>query len=160
MNLEPANKWLTLLANMAVLAGIVFLALEVRQSNHIAIAATEMSVWDKYVSLNRMALENDGVAALLVKAADRDAEFSPEEKEKMWAYLYCFFNTWYSVETAYDNGMTTDITFDIVRNDIESLLGFYPAFRLFMQQALDEYPAVANTQILTEMRRAVENSVP
>lgn len=44
MNLEPANKWLTLLANMAVLAGIVFLALEVPQSNHIAIAATEMSV--------------------------------------------------------------------------------------------------------------------
>ena len=83
MNPEPANKWLTLLANVAVLAGIVFLALEVRQSNHIAIAATEMSVWDKYVSLNRMALENDGVAALLVKAADRDAEFSPEEKEKM-----------------------------------------------------------------------------
>ena len=56
--------------------------------------------------------------------------------------------------------MTTDITFDIVRNDIESFLGFYPAFRPFIQQALDEYPAVANTQILTEMRRAVENSVP
>jgi hypothetical protein len=32
MNLDNLNKWLTLLANLGVMAGVIFLAIEVRQN--------------------------------------------------------------------------------------------------------------------------------
>lgn len=39
MNLDNLNKWLTLVANIGVLAGIAFLAIELQQSNKIAISS-------------------------------------------------------------------------------------------------------------------------
>jgi hypothetical protein len=40
MNLDNFNKWLTLTANVGVLAGIVFLAVEIQQSRQATVAAT------------------------------------------------------------------------------------------------------------------------
>ena len=40
MNFERLNSWLTLVANMGVIAGIIFLALEIDQSNRQARSAT------------------------------------------------------------------------------------------------------------------------
>jgi len=160
LNTEPANRWLTLLANLGVLAGIVFLALEVRQANRIAIATTEMSVWGTYVSLNQMAVENDGIAALLVKARNPDAEFAPEESEKLAAYLYSFIDTWYSIEVAYDNGMVADTTFSVIRADIRNLLHSYPALHPIMRNYLNEYPEAKDLHYYSEIRRAVDVSTP
>lgn len=36
MNTDSVNKWLTLAANIGVLAGIIFLSIEIRQTNRIA----------------------------------------------------------------------------------------------------------------------------
>ena len=40
MNIERLNSWLTLIANIGVIAGIIFLALEIDQSNREARSAT------------------------------------------------------------------------------------------------------------------------
>ena len=40
MKLTKLNDWLTLAANIGVIAGIVFLAMEINQSNKVTIAAT------------------------------------------------------------------------------------------------------------------------
>ena len=160
LNTEPVNRWLTLLANVGVLAGIVFLALEVRQSNRIAIATTELSVWGTYVSLNQMSLEYEGMAALLVKAGNSDAEFTPEEGEKLAGYLYSFINAWYSIEVANDNGMVSDSTFSIIRADIRNLLDWYPALRPIMREYLNGYPELKDLYYYSEMRRAVDEATP
>ena len=72
---------------MAVLVGKVLLALEVQQANRIAITTTELETRQSYISLNEFVLTNDGVANLLAKAAQSDAEFTDAESEK--AYAYC-----------------------------------------------------------------------
>ena len=100
MHIERIDKWFTLLANLGVLIGIVFLVVEVRQSNRIAVATTEISVRDQYRSHNELVLANDAIAELLVKAADADAEFSEVETEKLYAFLYGYINTWKSIEIA------------------------------------------------------------
>ena len=43
MNLEKLNIWLSLVANFGVLVGIIFLAVEINQSNKATIAATYQS---------------------------------------------------------------------------------------------------------------------
>ena len=160
LNTEAANRWLALFANVSVLAGIVFLALEVRQANRIAIASTEMSVWGTYVSLNQMPLENEGVAALLVKASDRNAEFTSEENEKLASYLYSFIDTWYAIEIAYDNGMVSDTTEAVVRADIRNLLHSYPALGPLMRDFLNLYPEAEGLRYFAEIRQAVDESTP
>ena len=65
MDTEKLNKWVSLLANIGVLAGIVFLGLEIRQSNRIAMASAELSIRDHYFAHNQMVVTDDRVAELL-----------------------------------------------------------------------------------------------
>lgn len=44
MNLDSINKWLTLIANMGVLAGVIFLVFELQQNNVIAKAETRSEI--------------------------------------------------------------------------------------------------------------------
>jgi hypothetical protein len=158
LDTNNVNKWLTLLANIGVLVGIVFLVLEIQQSNRIALATTEMSVWDKHQSLNEIVLADDNVAELLVKASTPNVELSAVDREKLSAYLYVSINTWLAIEVAYSNGMLTRTSFDDIRGDIDGILHYYPAMRPIMQEAVGDYPLKVHTHVYTEMRKALEES--
>jgi len=54
MNLDNLNRWLTLLANLGVLAGIVFLAFEIQQNNTIAKAQTRSEISRFQIENTRM----------------------------------------------------------------------------------------------------------
>jgi hypothetical protein len=127
--------------------GIVFLAVEVRQSNRIAIATTEISVRDQFRANNEMVLANDAIADLLVKAADANAEFSDAEIEKLYAYLFVFINAWKSIEIAYENGLLPRATFDVVLDDIRVVLDEYPALRPVARSWIDSYQSEADSKV-------------
>ncbi len=156
MHTERVNQWLTLLANLGVLVGIVFLAAEVRQSNRIAIATTEISVRDQFRSNNELVLANDAIAELLVKAADANAEFSYAETEQLYAYLFILINTWKSIEIANENGMLPRATFDVVFDDIHVVLQDYPALRPIARSWVVSYPSEADSKLYAAIRAEVE----
>jgi len=153
---ERVNNWLTLFANLGVLVGIVFLAVEVRQSNRIAVATTEISVREQFRSNNEAVLANDAIAELLVKAADVNAELSDVETEKLFAYLFASINTWKSIEIAYENGMLPRATFDVVLDDIRAVLQDYPAVRPLAQSWIDSYQSEADSKIYAAIRAELE----
>ncbi len=157
MHTERINTWLTLCANIGVLVGIIFLAVEVRQSNSIAIATTEISVREQFRSNNEMVLTNDAVAELLAKAADVNAEFSDVETEKLYAYMFVYINTWKSIEIAYENGMLPRATFDVVLDDIREILLGYPAVRPVAQWWIDSYQSEADSKLYAAVRAELES---
>ena len=50
MNLDKLNQFLTLLANLGVIAGIVFLAMEVQQNTSMMEAQTRDAMTDKLIN--------------------------------------------------------------------------------------------------------------
>ena len=54
MDFEKLNRWLTLLANIGVLAGIVFLAIEINQNTNIMKAQTRGAVTQSILTLLEM----------------------------------------------------------------------------------------------------------
>jgi hypothetical protein len=158
LHTERINKWLTLFANLGVLVGIVFLAVEVRQSNRIAIAATEISVRDQFNSINEQILANDGLAELLVKATDVEAVFSAVETEKLWAYMYLSINTWMGIEIAYQNGMLPRSTFDEALDDIRVVLQDYPALQRIAREHMALYLSKSDSDVFLAMRKNSKNS--
>ena len=153
---EHVTKWLTLLANIGVLVGIIFLALEIRQSNRIAIATTEISIREQWVAHNEIVLTNNSVAELLVKAADPDAEFSAVEIQKLWAFLYVNINTWLAIEIAYEQGMLPHATFESALDDIRGVLQRFPALHPLVREIIDNSPSGADSHVYTAMRQALE----
>ena len=51
MNPDHLNKWLTLAANICVIAGIVFLGVEIRQNTDATQASVEQSMMETDISL-------------------------------------------------------------------------------------------------------------
>jgi len=157
LHTERINKWLTLFANFGVLIGIIFLAVEVRQSNRIAVAATEISIRSQFSSIHELVLANDAVAELLAKAEDANAEFSAVETEKLWAFLYGYINTWMGIEIAYENGMLPRSTFDEALDDIRIVLQDYPALQPLALEHVASYPSKAGSDVSKVMRESSEN---
>ena len=66
MNSEKLNSWLGVLANIGVLVGIVFLAIEVRHSSNAVSAQMADSVADGFIALNITTITDPAVARINV----------------------------------------------------------------------------------------------
>ena len=158
MDADSVNKWLTLLANIGVLVGIIFLALEIQQSNRIALATTEISVRSQYKTNNELILANDAVAELLVKAYDANAEFSDAEIEKLYAFWFAHINTWMSIEIAYKNGLLPRATFELAIEDVPSILLSYPALQPIARDSVATFRSGADSQVHAAIREVLEDA--
>jgi hypothetical protein len=86
MDSERVNKWLTLGANIGVIVGIVFLALEIRQNSELArlqFADDRRNTWQQ----GEMAVFGDSIAAVWEKSVSDPASLSLAEARMLDAYL-------------------------------------------------------------------------
>ena len=146
---------MTLLANIGVLAGLIFLALEIRQSNRIAIATAEMSIRDYYFAINELSATDVRMAELLARARDANAQFTPTEVEQLDGYVFMNLNTWRAIEIAYSNGLLPQETFESIESEAIGLLQEWPGLRPIMQGAAD-YSSEPDVRYSTQaLRRAL-----
>ena len=74
MNSSKINDWLTLIANIAVVGGIVFLAIEISQNNELLRSESRQTLVANDVTSLIANIENADVFAKLVSAGELSAE--------------------------------------------------------------------------------------
>lgn len=95
MNMDKLNQWLTLVANVGVVVGIVFLAFEIRHnSNELATQIAMNGHQIRTNDIGRTAMDG-GLAHALVKLRS-DEQLTPTEEERLWAYFSVRFVNWES----------------------------------------------------------------
>ncbi len=67
MTADSINRWLTLGANLGVLVGIAFLAIELRQNNELLEAQTRADNFDRMIGFAEQIMENPSLATALEK---------------------------------------------------------------------------------------------
>ena len=80
MKLER-KQLIELVGALSIVASLVFVAVEIRQSNRIAVATAENEVRAATRELFLLTIEDPGVAALTLKARSGE-ELSPEEETR------------------------------------------------------------------------------
>jgi len=94
VNGDRLNRWLTLAANVGVLVGIVFLALEIRQnSDHLALQLEFDQPTQKIFEINRDLMDS-GVASVLAKAIETPEELTFEEGLVAASFVMNNLNEW------------------------------------------------------------------
>lgn len=94
MNSDRLSQWLTLAANLGVLIGIVFLALEIRQnSDHLALQLEFAVPTQKIFEINRDMMD-PAVARILAKAIETPAELTLEEGLVASSFFLNCLNEW------------------------------------------------------------------
>ena len=86
MNLDNLNKWLSLVANLGVLVGIIFLGLEIQQ-NTSYLRRGEMNATMDQISVMRMEMLNSNIADLLVRSREGFEALSPQDRLRLSTYF-------------------------------------------------------------------------
>ena len=72
MNSKILNKWLTLAANIGVIAGIVFLGIELQQNNEYLSAQSKYNLFQNQVSMVDQILESPRLTSMIVRASAKE----------------------------------------------------------------------------------------
>lgn len=150
------GQTLNTLANVGVIAGIVFLGFELRQANRIAVVNAEYALRDNYSAVNELVIGNTEVAQLLSELRTCDGELTGAERERALRWSRRLINAWLAVSVSYDNGIATEETYRSIFSDIEFALGYAgPAMRMVWRETIDAHPALSDTEIF----RAIDESL-
>ena len=136
MNIDSANRWFALVSNLAVLVGIIFLAVEIAQSNRIATGATEADIRERWTNISNSIIDNPEFADTWVKLQEADPELTEAERSQVFNYARNHWMFFASVQTAYDNNLIAEDTFAIYSSILPNVLrnnpGFAPFFETFI----------------------------
>jgi hypothetical protein len=105
MNLNKVNHWLTLLANIGVLAGIVFLAIEIRQSGDAVTAQMQDSIADGFIALNMATINDPQVGVTWVIGLNEPDRLSDAEAIRFSMLMRALFNQFIRVHGLYRTGL-------------------------------------------------------
>ena len=126
MDSDKLNDWLTLVANVGVIAGIVFLAIEVRQNSEAVRAQTRAQLTDQVVELLSVNMNDKEYASVLMRGNQLE-ELSPVEQWQYNTHRIAWINHWKNMVYQYEMGMYDESEFarqiSTVRTHIEKFPG-------------------------------------
>ena len=93
MNFDNLNKWLTLLANIGVIAGIVFLSVELQQNNKLLESQARLNELEASTARIQVSLNNPELAHLNFKATSGE-NLTPEEENLYFDYALYTMRHW------------------------------------------------------------------
>ena len=119
MNLEKLNDWLTLLANVGVVVGLVAVLLELRHSSQVAEVAAYQTRMAEIQEINLELALSDDLASILVKFDEEGvAGLSAEERLRTRAWYQHILRQMQGQYYQYQNGFLERSVIDTTLDDI------------------------------------------
>jgi hypothetical protein len=120
VNPDKINKWLTLLANLAVIAGIVFLAIELNQNSRMMQTQTRNAVTESILNFQINA-ETAGLRDIAQKGTKDPASLTADEAGKLAQLYVSNLRLWENIHYQYRNGVFDEAEFTAERNSWRGL---------------------------------------
>jgi len=126
MKLDALNQWLTLAANVGVLAGILFLAIEISQNSDAIQAQTRAQLSEQVTDLFSVNMSDSNYADVLLRG-NVGQELSLVEQYQYARHRNAWIQYWNNVSYQYQMGTYDESEFRLqmatIRSDIDSLPG-------------------------------------
>ena len=148
MQPDRLNQRLSLIANFGVIVGLVFLIAELDQANRIARFTAENEMNSMSVQINTNLIASSEVWA---KLQANDAELAPSDRAKAVMIARQLINAWYNTESAYNNGLLSDVSFQVAFLDISVVAEEAPGLIPFLAYVVNVYD-VSDDQSLVNKR--------
>lgn len=132
MNLDSLNKWLTLAANIGVIAGIIFLGLELNQNTTAVQSASRQESLNAELWVFEQLID---YPALSLRPTDR--ELSAEQKRQNNNLMNAFFRIRENLWFQYKNGVLDESTWVSYRDTFVNFLNDGEGIRSFWERISD-----------------------
>jgi hypothetical protein len=127
MDSDRLNRWLTLVANAAVIAGIVFLALELRQNTEMMRAQSRTDMSQSAIQLMTLNINDKDYIRTMLRGFQGE-ELDEIENEQLHRTLIAWTEYWDNVAYLHTVGLYDDNEFlqhmSVVRDELEYLPGW------------------------------------
>ncbi len=122
MNREQRKDILELVGFVAIVASLIFLALEVRQTREAVLGATYLArasaqeEWGKYIA------ESDHAVEVIVRYGESDiSELSAVDQERLYSLVEAAFHRMDGIYYQYELGLLTDEYYESTFNNLMSV---------------------------------------
>lgn len=129
MDLQKLNSWLTFVANVGVIAGICFLAIEIRQNSNAIRAQTRAQLAEEVTELFSVNMNDQSYADVLMRG-NSVKELSPVEKYQYFRHRSAWVHYWNNVVYQYQMGMYDESEFALQISTIRSDMETYPGLKV------------------------------
>jgi len=129
MDSDKLNKWLSLVANVGVIAGIVFLAIEIRQNSDVVRAQTRAQLTEQVMDLFSVNMNDQEYASVLMRGNNVE-ELSPVEQYQYYRHRSAWVNHWRNVVYQYEMGMYDESEFVDQISTIRAHMEIFPGLKV------------------------------
>ncbi len=154
MNSEKLKFWSTLIANLGVILGLLFLILEIRQSSSIAVTQTRMEFASGWRDVDS-ARQDASFAALLAKSYDNPEALSIAEVIQLDGYYWGVVDQMLSAQVAWNSGVR-DGSFAVSAEQVAATYFRSRFAQAWWQHVRDGFSAPENAEFRGVMDRAIE----
>lgn len=152
MRFESINQWLTLTANVGVVIGIAFLAIEIQQNTNMMQAQVAQSRFESAVAVSEAEYTSDYLTTIK-EALENGAEVTPIEERSYVSWLRTYLRSQDSLFQQSELGLTEDyvlramergVRFNLESNNLamnywqQSQLNFSDGFIGFVNEILQK----------------------
>jgi len=109
MKSDRINQWLTLVANIGVIFGLILVALELQQNSELMRVQISQARADSAMASNEHSFNSDHIPPILVKVR-QGSDLSAEERIRFTDYFRAMNRNQDNVLSQYDAGMLGDNT--------------------------------------------------
>ena len=117
-DLASANKWLTLTANVGVLVGLIFLAVEVRHAGNATELQTIESVTDGWFRLNELVASDPEVARIFVLGLEYPEALTDVESIQFSMHMTMIQNQVVRIIKHYELGLIPEQEYQYALHDL------------------------------------------
>jgi hypothetical protein len=147
------NHWremVEIVGVLSIVAAILLLASEVRQSNHIAQAKIEIDVSQLYNEVNMSRATDPDFAKLFAKVRDPDSHLlTATDLSQIEGLAWHYLNNFRVIQLAFDQGLINQIDFDSYKSDIALIAAANPALLSEWREILEQDPSLSDKEIFT-----------
>jgi len=145
---------ISITANIGVIIGIVFLAVEISQSNRIAAYTAENTRRALYAELNSNFLVSPELVSLGVKLRDKNPVLTEAEEVQAHFLLNRYFNSWANSEEAHRSGLLSEFSWQSTLADIDAAFEEFPGLARVARRQV--HRATTGLEILDRIYENVE----
>ena len=121
MNVDNANRWLTLAANVGVLVGIAFLIVEINQNTQATNTASRDASVGHILNFFEQGMDNQVIARARYKFRSGE-ELDGFERRQLHNYQYYNFKIFENIHVQYERGLFSDSEWRRYRRIIKNVL--------------------------------------
>lgn len=142
---------------VSIVGSLLLLATEVRQSNHIANAAIEMSMTQEYNAINFERATNADFAKLYAKMGDPASHLiTATEQEQMRGLAWHYSNIYWLAQTAHDNGLMPEEQLQGYALDLGLLLKRQSALQDHFIAISEMIPGMADEEVFAAVQSIID----